>query len=208
MISAIGAVGGAVSGSRLAYCTLYPKKCKGTKSTNGAFKYNGYGDSVVFELPEEYKYIENFGVYHNLLLDEVYSDYTDENAEIKWFENKIENINDVDYLKLYNSNIYTDAIYNIEMNSIGYIEKNMSAEFLLESYEDLGYISGTFKEVFISYKNTLDNSKSFDDVKKITEYYISEISNSDLPKNDKEALFAALTVNIQSVYYWSNFNQN
>lgn len=209
VVSTIGAVAGGASGSRLAYCTLYPKNCRGTKSINGHFDAGqGYGSSIKFDLSEPFKYIENFGILHNNLLEYVYTeDYTDQ-AEIEWFENNIENIDQVDYNMFYNSPVYKTAVKEIEAISRSYVEKDFSTEYLLDSYVDLGFLSKNVRDILEVYQNTILKTNNFDDISEITQYYVHEVSNSNLSKNEKECLFSAFSVNIQSIYYWSNFASN
>ena len=64
----------------------------------------------------------------------------------------------------------------------------------------------TVFQIINLYFDAILKTKNFEDYKTITDTYVSEVKNSSLADKEKESLFAAFSVSIQSYFYWINLD--
>lgn len=192
------AVVGAVGGSYAAYATFHP---------NGRFtNENLLGQSVVYNLPKEFSHITNFGVLHNKELSEIYFELGySQNLEFDWLTTNLKIPSDYNFNDVYYSNEFQNHINKINQISINYAQNNYDHNFLLNSYKSENLITSNVSDILNLYFSAQSKAEGFDDTKRINEYYINEILNSNLKNEDKESLLSAFVVYIQSYYFWLNF---
>lgn len=88
--------------------------------------------------------------------------------------------------------------------SSNYKKNNYNINQLLADYKNKDLINDNIKSVLSLYFNASMQSQNFNDYKTITDYYVNNIQNSNLTSKEKESLYAAFSVSIQSYYYWLN----
>ncbi len=198
VVATVGGVVGAYGGSYAAYAAFHPKR--GTFNNIGP-----KGTSVIYNLPEEYSHLNNFGLLHNNGLENVYFSGANCQTDLQWMSQNISNINDIDYVTLYNSIEFQNLINNIKSSSIRFSESNYSYTVLLNDYKNKKLMNETVSSVLSNFFEAANRAVVYEDVKQINDFYVSSIVNSNLNTKDKEAILASLTVYIQSYYYWYNF---
>lgn len=200
IVSGGAAVVGAVGGSYAAYYGFHHKM--------GNFNSeNPIGESVVYDLPKEFSYINNYGVLHNKGLEEIYftGDTYSSDKEYNWIMNNIPNASTIDMQKVYNSPELKKSLGQVKDISSNYALNNGDYKSLLNDYKSNKLMSQTTYDILNSFLEAQSKSLTFDDTKKITDFYINAINNSDIEKLDKQSIYSALAVYIQSYYYWTNF---
>ena len=193
VVATIGGVVGAAGGSYAAYC--------GTGVICRMCNFNAFDtkvNSVVYQLPNEYSFLNNYGQLHNNALENIYFSGDNSLTELQWIESNVNNLNQIDYVKLYNSSEFQLLINNIKNASYNYKNNNYD-------YKDKGLMNETVSSVLSNFFEGVNKVETFADAEKITEFYVNTVKNSVLNSKDKEAIFSALTVYIQSYYYWYNF---
>jgi hypothetical protein len=199
VVSGVAGVVGAVGGSYAGYCGS-GGHCRGTFNGTGAL-----GTSVVYDFPDDYDYIENFGVLHNDALQNVYM--SDQNVnELTWIGNKIPNVNAIDYNLLYNSPEFKELTGKIAEISNDYKNSGYKVNVLLDGYKTNNMITSNNYDILSLYFDAVLKVQTFEDYKEITDYYVDKLKESDLTGNEKEALYAGFAVSVQSFYYWLNLD--
>jgi hypothetical protein len=200
VVATIGGVVGAAGGSYAAYC-----------GTGGSCRMGNFntvdpkGNSVVYQLPNEYSFLNNYGQLHNNALENIYFSGDNSLTELQWIENNVNNLNQIDYVKLYNSSEFQLLINNIKNVSYNYKNNDYDYKVLVSDYKNKGLMNETVSTVLSNFFEGVNKVETFEDAEKITEFYVNTVKNSVLNSKDKEAIFSALTVYIQSYYYWYNF---
>lgn len=201
IVSGGAAIVGAVGGSYAAYCGT-GGHCRGTFNAT-----TPVGSSVVYDFPSQYDYLENFGVLHNNALQNVYMDENPKN-ELEWIENNIPRINEIDYIKLYNSEEFKTARNNVNAINVAYKNSGYDTSVLLNGLKDKEMISQNTYDILSLYFDATLRSQTFEDYKNITDFYTNTvISSNELSDIDKQSLLAAFSVSIQSYYYWLNIEE-
>lgn len=200
VVSTIGGVVGAAGGSYAAYC-----------GTGGHCRMGGFnsvdpkGSSIVYQLPTEYSFLNNYGQLHNSALESIYFSDGNSQTELQWIENNVANVNEIDYVKLYNSVEFQGLLNNIKGASLNFKNNGYNYKLLVSEYKNKGLMNETVSSILSNFFEGVNKVETFEDAENITKFYIDSIKNSTLKKEDKEAIFSALTVYIQSYYYWYNF---
>lgn len=197
VVSGVAGVIGAAGGSYAAYCST-GGHCRGTFNS-----VDPKGNSIIYDFPTRYDYLENFGTLHNSALANIYlSDNSI--SESLWVQNNIPNINEIDYVELLNNSDYIDLKNDINTLTDDYKASNYDVDQLLNGYLTKGLINQNLKEILSLYFNATLKAETFEDYKAITDRYVVEIQNSNLEEREKESLLASFSVSIQSYYYWLN----
>ncbi|KQS91792.1 hypothetical protein [Chryseobacterium sp. Leaf394] len=197
VVSGGAAVIGAVGGSYAAYCST-GGHCRGTFNNT-----NPEGASVIYDFPREFDHLENVGVFHNAGLQAIYMDGNNIN-ELDWANSNIPNLNSSDFQKIYNSPDFKKGAELIKTISAEYKNSNYDVQALLKAYKDNGLINANCHDILSLYFDATKKSQNFEDYNNITEYYVNQVSNSNLTDIEKESLLSAFSVSIQSFYYWLN----
>lgn len=196
VVSGVMGLIGAVGGSYAAYCST-GGSCRASINET-----NPKGELIKYDFPTKFDYIEEFGVLHN---DAILNTHLSlKNSEIEWIENNIENINEIDYVNLYNNVDFQNLMTEIKEINSNYKKNNYDINFLLNEYQSKGLINNNIKSILNLYFEATLKVNSFSDYKSITAYYVESINNSDLIDREKESLYAAFSVSIQSFYLWLN----
>lgn len=161
------------------------------------------GSPITYDFPTKYDYLENFGTLHNNALQNIFMNDTPTN-ELTWIQNNIPNINQIDYEKLYNSAEFNSLKERIIKVNNDYRISGYNADTLLQGYKSEELITDKTYEILSLYFAAVLKAQNFEDYKAITDFYVEEISNSELESVDKESLFSAFSISVQSYYYWSN----
>lgn len=201
VVSGVAGVIGAVGGSYAAYCST-GGHCKGT--FNGT---NAMGSSVIYDFPAEYDYIENFGILHNNALQNIYMSENNVD-ELTWISNNIPNVNEIDYQKLYDSDEFKTLTSEIVEITEKYKISGYDINVLLSGYKDKNLITDNNFDIMTLYFKATSQVETFEDYKAITDYYVEQVNSSTLTQTEKEALYSAFAVSIQSYYYWLNLEIN
>ncbi len=194
----VTAIGGAIGDSYTVYTQFYQRVGNfNNVDPKGAF--------VIYSLPQEFSYLNNLGLLHNNGLERIYFSTTNPQTDLQWMASNINNINDVDYVKLYNFVEFKDLINNIKSVSKKFSENNFNYTILLNEYKMRGLMDEESATILSYFFEAVSKAVVFEDVKQINDFYINAIKNSNLNTKTKEAIFASLVVYIQSYYYWLNF---
>lgn len=197
VVTGVAGVIGAAGGSYAAYCST-GGSCRGTFNN-----VNPMGSPITYDFPTKYDYLENFGTLHNNALQNIFMNDTPTN-ELTWIQNNIPNINQIDYEKLYNSAEFKSLKERIIKVNNDYRISGYNADTLLQGYKSEKLITDKTYEILSLYFAAVLKAQNFEDYKAITDFYVEEISNSELESVDKESLFSAFSISVQSYYYWSN----
>ncbi|WP_306353721.1 hypothetical protein [Flavobacterium sp. '19STA2R22 D10 B1'] len=200
VVATIGGIVGGIGGSYGAYCGTGGNCRQGNFNT-----VNPTGTSVVYNLPNGFEYINNFGELHNNGLQNIHFLGDASITELEWISNNINNLESTDYKKLYNSSEFKNLITDIKTVNYNYKNNNYDVKLLLSDYKSKGLMNETVSSVFSNYSDAISKAEGFNDVRDITDFYVTKISESSLNTKDKEAILAGLAVSIQSFYFWLNF---
>lgn len=199
VVSLIGGAVGTVGGSYAAFVALNPNKI-------GSFNnINPEGRSILYELPQEFLYLKKIGLLHNSGLQNIYFADSNPQTELQWIGNNIENLNSIDYLKLYTSTEFQTLITNIKLASKNYINNGYNYNFLLNEYKAKGLMNAQVSLIFSTFFEAINKIQVFEDAVNVNMFYFTAVNNSTLNFKDKETILAGLIVFIQSYYYWYNF---
>lgn len=197
VVATIGGVVGAAGGSYAAYCGT------GGSCRTGNFNLiDPKGSSIIYQLPIEYSFLNNYGQLHNNALESIYFSGDNSLTELQWIETNINNINQIDYVKLYNSVEFQSIINNIKNASFNFKNSDYDYKVLINEYKSKGMMNETVSSVLSNFFEGVNKVETFEDAESITKFYVDTIKCSTLKSDDKEAIFSALTVYIQSYYYW------
>ena len=87
-------------------------------------------------------------------------------------------------------------------NELTDIEEAVNIEQILNYFKDINYINSNIKNVLESYMEVYLTATSFEDIDNISNFYISEVSNSSLTEIEKEALLCSFLVGANSPHFW------
>jgi hypothetical protein len=197
VVSGGAAVVGAVGGSYAAYCGT-GGHCRGSFSN-----VNSEGFSVVYDFPSEFDYLENIGIWHNEGLQTIYMDGNNIN-ELDWANNNMPNIAESDFENIYNTNSFQEGVSQIKLISENYKNSGYDFNLFLDEFKKSDFINQNVHDILALYLEAIRMASSFEDYNEITQYYVTQVANSNLNSKEKESLFSAFSVSIQSFYYWLN----
>lgn len=209
VVSGTAAVIGAAGGSYGAYTAFYPQGRQSNRASipKGKFTTNEIiGSSVVYTYPSKFKHISKFGELHNSDLEQNYTgqNFSNQN-ELNWIKKNYTVPDNIKIENMYNSTNFQNYKNTVKDIAIEYAINKYDCTFFLKSLKDKELISSTTSNYLELFFKAQIKSKSFEDTKKINDYYVNTVVNSKLSDKDKESLLSAFTVYIQSYYYWINF---
>lgn len=208
VVSGIAGVVGASGASYAAYRGFYPLTGKSTNVIPvGKFTTNQLiGTSVIYTFPSKFNNISNYGKLHNDCLEQNYvgQNFTKQN-EINWIKKNYTIPSNINIEKLYNSASFQNYKNTLADISTDYASHNYNCSYLLQSLKNKKLITSITSNYLELFYNAQSKSVTFADSKKINDYYVNVVVNSSLSDIDKQSLFSAFTVYIQSLYYWLNF---
>jgi len=159
---------------------------------------NPVGGLSNINLPVEYYYLSNVGVFHNSFINDVYygniletnwirENYTSDSTCVLGF---VQNTQWIEIKSL----IYSSFV-DYSANNYNYLQ-------ILNYFKDINYINSNIKNVLESYMEVYLTATSFEDIDNISNFYISEVSNSSLTEIEKEALLCSFLVGANSPHFW------
>lgn len=145
------------------------------------------------KIPTEYSGFQNIGIKHNNVIHNNF--YYGEPIE-----NFYSNYN-VDENKILKSSIVLNANQILKLESTNYVNNNFDYKIFTQKMVDKNYYTINMKRVTDLFLEKYFSCTENIEIENTINFYINEVSNSNLLENEKQALIASFIVASQSPFY-------
>jgi hypothetical protein len=196
---------GAISGAGASYLAhktikaLVPAKAA-VGLVNANFSYIEYNASYKFGnldivIPTSYRYLENVGKHHNMVIHNSFFN----NEPLSSYYNYL-NLN-LSQRQLFQSENFRKINNKIEQASIIFAENNFDYKEFTQTMVDKKLFTKNMKDVLDLFLTSYIGSTDFGKIERLINFYIIEVSNSQLNELEKQALITSFIVASQSPFY-------
>jgi len=182
---------GAAGGSYLTY-----REIESTKS----LQFNNTGYLINLEHNNDFLYSDNFGNFHNDMLENHYFGNTSAND---WIIENITEVNSNEIQDVLNSQAWADYFIQLEETTAVYKNSDFDIFKVLDYYyaEDL-MTEKTYTFLNLFFEEYLE-SKTFEDIENVVQFYLTAVENTnELSKEEKKPIIFALDTAAKSPYFW------